>query len=276
MTKLTSDDIDNIIKLYKNNVSSTDIALKYNIHSDTVLYHLKKHGVQRNRCGKPKIYKIDEIIFEKIDTIEKAYWLGLLYADGWITKKGTSWTIGLSLIDVDSMEKYRDFICPLRIIKKKKTYNGKQPYYLHITNKKIATDLIIHGCVERKSKILTFPDFLNDNLLNHFIRGYFDGDGSLSISETTHCRSYKKGVLRILSSEYFIIALINKIQSKLNINCTSRTYRNIWEFMITGNKQIDIFLRWMYYDSNYNIRMNRKYQKYQEFLTIRSNTRGVS
>ena len=43
-------------------------------------------------------------------------------------------------------------------------------------------DLIKQGCVPNKSLILTFPNKhqVPKNLINHFIRGYFDGDGSIS------------------------------------------------------------------------------------------------
>ena len=44
---------------------------------------------------------------------------------------------------------------------------------------KLTTDLIKMGCVENKSKLIRIP-LIPDNLMRHFIRGYFDGDGCIS------------------------------------------------------------------------------------------------
>lgn len=41
-------------------------------------------------------------------------------------------------------------------------------------------DLISHGCIPQKSLILKFPE-ISKELIPHFIRGYFDGDGSVGI-----------------------------------------------------------------------------------------------
>lgn len=43
-------------------------------------------------------------------------------------------------------------------------------------------DLSKHGCVPNKSLILKFPTTLPNELVNDFIRGYFDGDGSVYIN----------------------------------------------------------------------------------------------
>ena len=52
-------------------------------------------------------------------------------------------------------------------------------------------DLIKQGCVPNKSLILTFPNKYQvpKNLINHFIRGYFDGDGSIYEYSKTHAGS---------------------------------------------------------------------------------------
>lgn len=54
-------------------------------------------------------------------------------------------------------------------------------YCVHLTSDNMFVDLCKHGCVPNKSLILTFPRTIPDNLIHHFIRGYFDGDGSVFI-----------------------------------------------------------------------------------------------
>ena len=61
-----------------------------------------------------------------------------------------------------------------------KNYNNKYIFGAHITSDKMFSDLCKHGCVPNKSLILTFP-VITEELIPHFIRGYFDGDGGITI-----------------------------------------------------------------------------------------------
>lgn len=49
-------------------------------------------------------------IFENIDTEEKAYWLGFLYADGCVGSKESKVELSLAEKDLRHMEKFRSFI----------------------------------------------------------------------------------------------------------------------------------------------------------------------
>ncbi len=44
----------------------------------------------------------------------------------------------------------------------------------------MCNDLIGHGATIRKSLTLTFPTHLDEKLIKHFLRGYFDGDGCIN------------------------------------------------------------------------------------------------
>lgn len=66
---------------------------------------------------------------------------------------------------------------------------GNTYYRVFITSKKLAEDLTKYGCHSNKTYDLTFPNkkiFANEDLIRHFIRGYFDGDGSVFISAEKH------------------------------------------------------------------------------------------
>ena len=58
-----------------------------------------------------------------------------------------------------------------------------------IRNAQLHDSLIKQGCVPNKSLILTFPDInvVSEDLVRHFIRGYFDGDGCLSFNKNKYC-----------------------------------------------------------------------------------------
>lgn len=122
-----------------------------------------------------------------IDTEEKAYFLGLIYADGCISITSNGHRFQISLIDEDLIKSLYQHFPFLNInifdFGKYKSSWSKQ-YSLRKTSRELVNDLKLHGVVERKSgkgsAELIVPALSND-LINHFIRGFFDGDGSINI-----------------------------------------------------------------------------------------------
>lgn len=205
-------------------------------------------------------YKIDA--FEMIDTEEKAYWLGFLYADGYISKNGQTLEIGLAEKDIGHLIKFSNFISEgdLYIQNKTNKINGKsyKSVRISIHNKKIVSDLIDKGCVNNKSSILTFPTFIKEDLIRHFIRGYIDGDGSLYVT---------KGIfsVNVLGTYKFIETLNNVftkyIPSYTKISIYNKQKSNIY-FLLKHNSQAKDIATWLY--KNSSIYLDRKYQKYKE------------
>lgn len=133
-------------------------------------------------------YAVNQNYFKKIDTANKAYWLGFLYADGCISLKNKDIKTGGSLLeitlqadDVDILKRFKMSISSNSPIKEK-LVKGKYPSVrLCICNTEICRDLEKLGCTPKKSLTLTFPNKsqVPDDLIPHFIRGYFDGDGNV-------------------------------------------------------------------------------------------------
>lgn len=128
-------------------------------------------------------YKVNDDFFEKIDNKEKAYALGMIYADGnvWRSKEWNSCVIDISQHerDKDILIKLLDvFESDIKLVCRKRE-NGSLFYSLRIHSTKMGDDLEKLGVHEKKSLILDFPNFISDDLLGAFILGYFDGDGSI-------------------------------------------------------------------------------------------------
>lgn len=132
-------------------------------------------------------YNINKNYFKKIDTVNKAYWLGFLYADGYVGLKDNNATGGsvleitLQANDVEILERFKMSLSSNSPIKNKVVKDKYKAVRLVICNTEICKDLERLGCTPRKSLTLTFP---NENqvpsyLIPHFIRGYFDGDGNV-------------------------------------------------------------------------------------------------
>ena len=91
----------------ENKRSLTKLGTKYKIDRRTISKYLKDNGYEvintQNRC------RIDETVFDTIDTEEKAYWLGFLYADGNINSKEYKLEINLCANDWQHLKKFQDF-----------------------------------------------------------------------------------------------------------------------------------------------------------------------
>jgi len=88
--------------------SLTKIGEKYGVKRQTLSKYLKERGHevinQQNRC------RINENVFNIIDTEDKAYWLGFIFADGNISSEGNRFEINLALKDLNHMIKLKNFL----------------------------------------------------------------------------------------------------------------------------------------------------------------------
>jgi intein/homing endonuclease len=144
-----------------------------------------------------RVNNFNDDYFEKIDSEDKAYFLGLLFADGNVYLKRNRVQLTLANEDsyiIDELAKHIDY--------QGKIYSDRGLYAkLILPSKKMCQDLISLGCTSRKSLTLKFPDNLEENLVRHFIRGYFDGDGHISKHKKLKNPYYN---INITSSEDFM------------------------------------------------------------------------
>jgi len=147
-----------------------------------------KNILKRNKIDAVSLvpsYTKNYNFFNKIDTEEKAYFLGLMFADGnnYINKDG-DYQISIVLQEQDKsiLEKFRNLIIPTKQLYfiNRKNKNWSNCYRLKFDDKIISNQLNNLGCVSNKSLVLQFPALSNLDLQRHFIRGYYDGDGSIS------------------------------------------------------------------------------------------------
>ncbi|MHA2040149.1 MAG: hypothetical protein ACW98X_27410, partial [Promethearchaeota archaeon] len=119
-----------------------------------------------------------ENYFNLIDTKEKAYWLGFLYAEGYIEIRDQKpFRLGIEIGKTD--EKLIDkFISALDIDPNRKYYRERDhTVIVKFVNKRIVDDLVKLGVVPRKSKIIELPYLDSHELYLAFLLGFYDGDG---------------------------------------------------------------------------------------------------
>lgn len=209
-------------------------------------------------------------IFDYIDTEEKAYWLGFLYADGYLASKKNALSLTLCEQDLSHLEKFRNFIQAKRLctIKKHSTkLNGKEfiNYRIGCGSKHLKNTLIKLGCVPNKSLIATFPNlniFTDYNLVFDFIRGYVDGDGCLYFTKTGNLN------LEIIGTTDFLMGIKQIFPNHFSNLLTDKRWKNNTKKIVSCGKNSQFVLDILY--KNSNIYLNRKYQKYVAAVQLRN------
>ena len=259
--ELTTEEIKKVVLLYNEGVSSLKIAKIFGVCKKTILKKLKINNVKRRplTIGNRK-YEIYENFFDNIDSEEKAYFLGILYADGYNGEKGH--TVSLSLIEKDKeiLYKLNKLVHPIKELrfvqakKRKNNYNIKNQYILTINNKHISEKLAELGCMQAKTFKIVFPGWLDKNLHKFFMLGYFDGDGYIGKNEFS-----------IAGTESFC-KKISEILKELNVNSYIRKSGNISVIRTGGRNQLLKIYNFLY--KNATIYMDRKKLRFEEVLNL--------
>jgi DNA-binding transcriptional regulator WhiA len=176
-----------------------------------------------------------------------AYILGFFLADGVISGVGQS--VSFAQKEVEILEQIRDEMESNHPIGEYK--NGV--HFLNITSKIIKDDLMnIHGLTPNKSKTVEFP-YVPDKYMSHFVRGYFDGDGSIN---------YEKYVVTFVGgSELFLSELMNVLE-KQKLTPFLKDRKSHYRLFISGRKSIQIFSNWIYKDKT--MFLQRKFNEFKK------------
>lgn len=215
-------------------------------------------------------YHCDYDFFHCIDTEEKAYWLGFLTADGWASKnsKTNSGVVGLELqhSDIDHLKKFNkslhgnyqiiDVWKPCGVIGRDPNKKSHMAM-LRIFSTTMCNDLEQYGFLDDKTKNIKMPD-LQRELIPHYLRGFFDGDGCFGYTKKSFGVSF-------LSASSVLIESIKTILDNENITSSivyfqSEYGTNMCRLYVYRKQDKIKLLDYMY--SNANIYLDRKFQKY--------------
>lgn len=218
------------------------------------------------------MYKIRKDYFKNIDDKEKAYFLGLFFADGnnYMTNKVKQASLELLLEDIKVIEILKNKLQtnkPIKLRKAKIDKNNfkiKERCGLVLANKQICEDLCKHGCVPKKTFNLKFPtkESLSEKFYASFIRGYFDGDGCISISKQNKVKSSICGYHPFIYSIYEIL-------KKENLNVKfykNKRVKSFSELYIQGTQENINFYNYIYDESE--LFLNRKKEKFMTIINV--------
>lgn len=256
----TEEQVAYIIDKYINeNYTLKQLGSEFGCSYVTIRNLLNKHHIQSR--GNKQGYPRNEFYFNKIDTPEKAYWLGFLYADGCVHSH--NYEVSINITDKEHVEKFKKAIGAInhRITETmdSRWKNAKILYQLSIKDKQLHNDLIKWGCIPQKSlQLNSFPNIPRD-YVSHFIRGYFDGDGSLHYLQGTN--NFR---ISFLGTPEFLKEIQKETQTT-QISLAKGTGQ-AYVLQIAGRKQVVRILEYLYQDSEEKTRLDRKYKKYLDCL----------
>lgn len=263
--KIKKEEIDLAFKLKKEGKTMDEIS----IILQKPKYTLRSLGVHKiNRIvDRRQVYPTNINYFDKIDTEDKAYFLGLIAADGSIDNSRLR--IELQKEDQYILEMFRDIISPEHPIYINKRVNRKETATLDLSSVYWVNKLKYLHIIPRKSFCNTsFPD-ININMIPHFIRGYFDGDGSVYIDKKTNDLRIK-----FIGNTLFITELLNVFVSNLDITPVKlhngKKYQDYTSyFSIARKKDVINLYDYMYQNSTYFL--NRKKKIFDRYYLLEAN-----
>jgi hypothetical protein len=207
-----------------------------------------------------------------------SYMIGLFQTDGSMyenTRNRGRFSLELAIRDKDIIYKLKDIIPYHSGIKIKRKYShiNNHEYNNEFISLKIYNitfrDFLIKSGVPygKKSNIIKPPLYLKNLSINDYIRGLYDGDGSLGI--TAQKFPYVSFTTKSDDIATFLCENISRITSKSLKNIKRNKRDDIYNIVIT-KEDAQYFCNEIYYDGC--LSMNRKIEKSNEVKSwIRSN-----
>lgn len=269
-------DWNQVLKDYNTGLSTIKLAEKYKCGVATVEVNLRKLGCtfRNNREYRTK-YHFNHDYFETIDTEHKAYWFGFLSADGNIRKKRNQYIVQFASCDKEVIEGFiKDIEGDMPVIVEERGDGHSPCYRVILTSEKMYKDLERHGCIPRKSLTLQFPslDDVPEHLMHHYLRGFFDGDGSVfilnkkwvktPISNPTISYHHTLGV-SLNGTKEFLEGASKYLDFKTVSKVTNRPLTNTYLCITSTIERVKNIYEYMYKDAT--VYLPRKKQKFDDY-----------
>lgn len=269
------------------NISLKDLSKKY--HTDAS-YQFKINGIPKRKGSIQKMLSRTGCITlnwkgENIETEKQAYITGMLFSDGYVGKH----QLGLRLkkSDKELLEQIKNYFS-----KDIKLQEEKNDFSFVVSSTAVCANFVKLGLLKNKTKIGINVPQMDKSLYRHFIRGYFDGDGTVYVCNTKPKHSYLKAY--ICSATVSILNDIQNILSVHNIESTinkedrkgkvmkvpqGKTFcsMDMFRLFIRKKAELEKFYHFLYDDCTICLeRKRRKFEdnfnllKYQKYMPIPS------
>lgn len=267
--ELSKEQIEYIIKAYSEefkSMSAIGKELNPSVSKTVIRRILTENNIQISSDNHK--YKADYRKFKIIDSVEKAYWLGFIAADGCVytREKNSTIRIQLSTIDKTHLEKFKKFMNAnvniANIIQTNGYASIAKPSYMSViafNSNDMAQDLINLGIVPNKSKLLQIPNIRSEYYLP-YILGYFDGDGSLVKFANGEYNINITGTKATIEWINQVLQVSSHLEKR---NANTETYH-----IRCGGTNKPYSIMKQLYDSCPNVHLDRKYKIYKDLEQV--------
>lgn len=246
---------EDVVNRYLNGESCQKIAESYNVTFNTIKNILVKNNIKRNNRYTNTTLDLD--YFSKIDSYDKAYFLGFLITDGSVGSTDNAIRLSLKMGDYQILEVFSK-----KVKSSNKLYirKDKPEISFSVKSLKWKNDLAQFGVVPQKTASVKLPNIPTE-LMPHLIRGLIDGDGW--ISEKSH-------QIGFCGNRQLVTQLRDFLAQELQVYSVKvlHTETNLWQITWASQKDIIKIGNYIYQDKQ-DCFLERKYNN---FLRIQGNT----
>ena len=252
---MTYKDPKTLAALKAQGLSDEAISRQFGITEPAIRYFRHKFNIPRNpNTGNwHRRYSLNSRFFETIDTPDKAYILGLIAADGYISKNGRIVAIYLISSDAPLLQSVLDCVgsnAPIHT-KCREGWHKHPMSYIHLCSKQLVQDLASYNIGPAKSLTLTYPSSIPRDLHRDFIRGLWDGDGWIG-----------KRQFSLVGTKALLTAVLEIIEELTGHRGRFKPFPKGQCYEIQFSRSDASVLRCLYQDSILYLE-----RKYQRFLT---------
>jgi hypothetical protein len=261
---------------WEEKLSSIDIAKMSDYSDRHITRLLKKYKIRvrtrsqarREALKQGKLpheyHEINETFFKSWSP-EMAYVLGLYATDGCISELHGTKTITLASVDLELLQKIQFSLSSTYPIRNRSNNKNSNIYVFSFANEEMFQDLLDLGVTPRKSLTIAFPN-VPSNYIRHYIRGVFDGDGSVGIEKKAGNRVPRLRVTFTSASRDFIYPLNESIHCDAGVSLRKiYKYGNAYRLIYLGEESLSLFY-YLYHNVPEKMYLERKYNKFKEWI----------
>jgi DNA-directed RNA polymerase specialized sigma24 family protein len=232
-----------MVAAYLDGASAEEAGALFGYSKEPCVNALQRRGIPLRTISEAiRQHSVNERFFATIDTEEKAYWLGLLTADGSV--RVNSVTLVLHAKDEAHLYKFKTSLQaehPVYPIERERKGKHEKYFGIRINSQQMVQDLAAHGVVERKSLIVEPSPYVPDEFARDYWRGEIDGDGSIGYG-----RAAEQWSVSLCGSEAIVRGFQQFASQYINSKAQIRPNGKIFSITYTGSAQARKLLEVLY------------------------------
>ena len=243
-----------VITRYKNGESCQVIADSFKVTFHTISNILERNNIARN--NKYKNINLNENYFEKIDSNDKAYFLGFMLTDGNVSLNENIIRLSLSSKDEEILNIFKEKTGnENKICIREDEKHSERTFQLR--SKKWKDDLAKYGVVPQKTFISEMP-VLSTDMMPHLIRSMIDGDGWISFN--SHQIGFCGNEKTVNQLKEYLVKTLNVYDAKI-----IHASENLWQVTWASQTDIEKIGNYIYQNKD-NCFLSRKYNNFLQII----------